>query len=841
MTVSDYYLLPPLPQGLEGLAELALDLRWSWNHAADKLWKYIDPESWSMTSNPWLMLQSVKTNRLKALATDVTFQGLMDRLVDEHREARGENAWFQQTHPESTLKVAYFSMEYGLGEALPIYSGGLGILAGDYLKTASDLGVPVIGVGLLYQQGYFRQAVDARGEQTESYPYNDPGQLPVMPVRNQDGEWLRVMIEFPGGALWLRAWEATVGRVKLYLLDSNDPINSPPDRGITSELYGGGPEMRLQQEMVLGIGGWRLLDAMGIKPEVCHLNEGHAALAVVERARSFMLSEHQSFKIALAATRAGNVFTTHTPVAAGFDRFLPELVGRYLANYADQLGIGLGGLLALGRQDSADSQELLNMAFLAMRGSGVVNGVSRLHGEVSRRIFQPLFPRWPRGEVPVTHVTNGVHMPSWDSAIADTTWTNACGKERWLNTMEAIKDDLKKITDESLWQLRMEETQQLVKYVRGRLGRQLARAGAPTQVIKQSSQLLDPNVLTMGFARRFTEYKRPNLLLHDPDRLSRILNHPGRPVQLVIAGKAHPRDEEGKALLRAWWEYSLRSDVQDKVVFLSDYDMALAGQLVQGVDLWINTPRRPWEACGTSGMKVLVNGGLNLSERDGWWAEAYRSEIGWAIGDGQEHDDVSNWDAQEAAEIYRLLEGEIIPCFYERDGRGIPTAWVARMRASMAELTPQYSTNRMLREYVDKLYLTATRNYRKRATDGANESVRLCRWQELLDTHWHKLHFGGLDIQREGDDYVMTVTAYLDELDPKSVQIQLYAEPQGNGEPEIHIMEMARTVSGAANGYQYRARIPALRPAEHYTPRIIPYFDGAAVPLEAAHILWYES
>jgi starch phosphorylase len=841
MTVSDYYLLPPLPQGLEGLAELALDLRWSWNHAADKLWKYIDPESWSMTSNPWLMLQSVKTNRLKALATDVTFQGLMDRLVDEHREARGENAWFQQTHPESTLKVAYFSMEYGLGEALPIYSGGLGILAGDYLKTASDLGVPVIGVGLLYQQGYFRQAVDARGEQTESYPYNDPGQLPVMPVRNQDGEWLRVMIEFPGGALWLRAWEATVGRVKLYLLDSNDPINSPPDRGITSELYGGGPEMRLQQEMVLGIGGWRLLDAMGIKPEVCHLNEGHAALAVVERARSFMLSEHQSFKIALAATRAGNVFTTHTPVAAGFDRFTPELMSRYLTNYADQLGIGLGGLLALGRQDSADSQELLNMAFLAMRGSGVVNGVSRLHGEVSRRIFQPLFPRWPRGEVPVTHVTNGVHMPSWDSAIADTTWTNACGKERWLNTMEAIKDDLKKITDESLWQLRMEETQQLVKYVRGRLGRQLARAGAPTQVIKQSSQLLDPNVLTMGFARRFTEYKRPNLLLHDPDRLSRILNHPGRPVQLVIAGKAHPRDEEGKALLRAWWEYSLRSDVQDKVVFLSDYDMALAGQLVQGVDLWINTPRRPWEACGTSGMKVLVNGGLNLSERDGWWAEAYRSEIGWAIGDGQEHDDVSNWDAQEAAEIYRLLEGEIIPCFYERDGRGIPTAWVARMRASMAELTPQYSTNRMLREYVDKLYLTAARNYRKRATDGANESVRLCRWQELLDTHWHKLHFGGLDIQREGDDYVMTVTAYLDELDPKSVQIQLYAEPQGNGEPEIHIMEMARTVSGAANGYQYRARIPALRPAEHYTPRIIPYFDGAAVPLEAAHILWYES
>jgi starch phosphorylase len=840
MTVSSYYLLPPLPEGLEGLAELALDLRWSWNHAADKLWKYIDPELWSMTSNPWLMLQTVKTNRLKALATDSTFRGLMDELVKEDREAIGEKAWFQQTHPQSILKVAYFSMEYGLGEALPIYSGGLGILAGDYLKTASDLGVPVIGLSLLYQQGYFRQAIDARGDQTESYPYNDPGQLPIMPVRDQDGEWLRVMIDFPGGALWLRAWEARVGRVKLYLLDSNDPINSPPDRGITSELYGGGPEMRLQQEIVLGIGGWRLLDAIGIQPEICHLNEGHAALAVVERARSFMMSEHQPFKVALAATRAGNVFTTHTPVEAGFDRFSPELMSRYLANYADQLGIGLGGLLALGRQDPANSQEPLNMAFLAMRGSGVVNGVSRLHGEVSRRIFQPLFPRWPQGEVPVTHITNGVHMPSWDSATADTAWTNACGKERWLNTMDTIKDNLKKVTDESLWQLRMEEGEQLIHYVRARLGRQLARAGASAQIIKQSSQKLDPDVLTMGFARRFTEYKRPNLLLHDPDRLSRILNHPDRPIQLVIAGKAHPRDEEGKTLIRAWWEYSLRPDVQHRVIFLSDYDMALAEQLVQGMDLWINTPRRPWEACGTSGMKVLVNGGLNLSERDGWWAEAYRAEVGWAIGDGQEHGDDPDWDAQEAEQLYHILEKEIVPCFYERDGRGIPTAWVARMRTSMAELTPQFSTNRMLREYVDRLYLTAAQNYHKRTADGAKEAVRLYRWRESLEMHWSKLHFRGLDIQKEGDDYVMTVTVYLDDLDQKAVQVQLYAEPQGNAGAEIHVMEVANA-AGTANNYLYRARIPALRPAEHYTPRIIPYFDGVAAPLEARQILWYES
>ena len=695
-------------------------------------------------------------------------------------------------------------------------------------------------MGLLYQQGYFRQAIDARGGQTEFYPYNDPGQLPIMPVRNHNGEWLRVKIDFPGGALWLRAWEARVGRVKLYLLDSNDPVNSPPDRGITSELYGGGPEMRLQQEIVLGIGGWRLLDAMGMKPDVCHLNEGHAALAVVERAHSFMRSEHQPFEVALAATRAGNVFTTHTPVEAGFDRFSPELVSRYLASYADGLGIGLAGLLALGRRDPADSQEALNMAFLAMRGSGVVNGVSQLHGEVSRCIFQPLFPRWPRGEVPVTHVTNGVHMPSWDSAAADTTWTDACGKERWLNTLDAIRDSFGKTSDESLWQLRMEQSQRLIHYVRARLGRQMARAGASAQLVKRSRQVLEPGVLTIGFARRFAEYKRPNLLLHDPGRLSRILNHPDRPVQLVIAGKAHPRDEEGKALVRAWWEYSLRPDVQSRVIFLSDYDMALAEQLVQAVDLWVNTPRRPWEACGTSGMKVLVNGGLNLSERDGWWAEAYRPEVGWAIGDGQEHGDDPDWDSREAEQLYRVLEEEIVPCFYERDGRGIPTAWVARMRASMAGLTPQYSSNRMLREYVGRIYVDAMQTYRKRTGDGAAEAVRLWHWRESLEAHWPGVRFGKLVVESEDDNYVFTVAADLDGLEPKAVQVQLYAEAQGDGGAEIHAMEVAESAR-TANSYSCRARIPALRPAEHYTPRIIPRFDGVAVPLEAGHILWYQA
>jgi starch phosphorylase len=840
VTIPGCYFLPPLPQGLEGLAELALDMRWSWNHAADRLWEHIDPELWRMTGNPWFILQTVAPSRLETLQAERGFQKLMKSQLKAHRETMERLSWFGQAHGDSAFNVAYFSMEFGLSEALPMYSGGLGILAGDYLKTASDLGVPVIGIGLLYQQGYFRQALDARGRQRELYPHNDPSQLPIMPVRDRDGEWLRIEIDFPGRRLTLRTWEAKVGHVKLYLLDSNDLINSPADRGITSELYGGGQELRLQQEIVLGIGGWRLLHSLGIEPEICHLNEGHAALAVLERARTFMVTGNQPFDVALTATRPGNIFTTHTPVEAGFDRFSFELVKPYLGPYAEQLGIGLDSLLALGRQDPLNKQEPLNMAYLAIRGSGAVNGVSRLHGEVSRRIFQPLFPRSPQHEVPVTHVTNGVHVPSWDSAAADILWSNACGKERWLGTMSTIEDDLKQVPDEVIWDFRSTRIQQLIHFSREQLAWQLASVGASTEQISQARELLDPDVLTIGFARRFTSYKRPNLLLHDPDRLARILTHPTQPVQLIIAGKAHPNDEAGKEMVRAWTEFIVRPEVRPYVVFLIDYDMAIAQKLVQGIDLWINTPRRPWEACGTSGMKVLVNGGLNFSERDGWWAEAYRPEIGWALGDGQEHGDDPVWDAQEANELYRLLEGEIVPCFYERDANGIPRGWVSRVKASMAELTPHFSTNRMLREYVERLYLPGVKANRSRAAGGSRQAILIYRWREALATHWHQLHFGQLTVQKVNNHYSFRVPVYLGELAPDSVRVQLYAETQYNGEPEIHLMERSEALAGTVNGYVYTAKVPLERPAIDYTPRVIPFFDGVAVPLEAEQILWYK-
>ena len=463
-------------EGFDSLVELALDMRWSWNHATDEVWRQLDPVLWDLTHHPCDVLQTVSREKIRRVLADPAFRKKIDALVQSKKQAEEAPAWFQQHHPKAPLTcVAYFSMEFMLSEALPIYSGGLGNVAGDQLKAASDLGVPVVGVGLLYQQGYFRQVIDQDGAQQALYPYNDPGQLPITPLRKPNGEWLRLEVALPGYSVWLRAWQVQVGRVKLYLLDSNDAANYPAHRGITSELYGGGPELRLKQELVLGLGGWRLLRALGLQPEVCHLNEGHAAFAVLERARNFMEETGQPFDVALAVTRAGNLFTTHTAVAAGFDRFAPALIEQYLGGYARKLGITLHDLLALGRQNPDDPSESFNMAYLAIRGSGAVNGVSRLHGQVSRHLFEPLFPHWPAEEVPVGHVTNGVHMPTWDSAAADDLWTEACGKDRWLGTTETLGQDMRRVSDARLWQFRIAASQSFVAYVRERLSRQTGR------------------------------------------------------------------------------------------------------------------------------------------------------------------------------------------------------------------------------------------------------------------------------------------------------------------------------------------------------------------------------
>ena len=819
-----------LPPALTPLVELALDLRWTWSHAGDSLWRSVDAETWEVTRNPWFVLQNARRARLDELAGDAAFGAALARLADERREHLRALAWCAQSEPPFGDTVAYFSMEFGLGEAVPLYAGGLGILAGDFLKASSDLGVPVVGVGVLFQEGYFRQSIDREGRQHARYPYNDPATLPIQPARAEDGAWLRVPLDVEGRRIWLKVWLARVGRVSLYLLDTNDLLNSPADRGITAKLYGGGPETRLMQEVVLGIGGFRLLDMLGVEVSVLHINEGHAAFAILERARCFMQRKRVSFAEALWATRGGNVFTTHTPVAAGFDRFDPALVERVLSSPClPGLGFEGAALLALGADDEDES---FNMAHLGVRGSAFVNGVSRLHGEVSRRIFADLFPRWPEHEVPIDHVTNGVHVPSWDSAGADQLWTETCGRERWRGSVERHELLVSALGDESLWSLRAGQRRALVAYARRRLTTQLAQRGE-RDAEAVGRRVLSPDSLTLGFARRFAEYKRPHLLLRDPERLSRLLTSDTRPVQIVVAGKAHPDDESGKRMITEWIRFAARPEVRDRVVFLEDYDISLAEQLTQGVDVWINTPRRPWEACGTSGMKVLVNGGLNLSERDGWWAEAESPDVGWALGgDGPRSDDA------DAVELYETLEREVVPQFYERDAQGLPRRWLARIRASMSRLAPQFSANRMLREYLERIYVPAARQFARRASDDARVAKDLSRWQHELEPAWRGIRFGEVEASSSGGTNRFRVVVSLGVVPVDAVRVELYAAP-APGSPALRVEMKPRSADDPRSAATvFDGEIATARPPSDFTPRIVPFHPDAVLPIELPLVTW---
>jgi starch phosphorylase len=832
-----YTNLPSDTSGEDVLVELALDVNWTLSRAADRLWRQLNPELWEQTHNPWAVLQTVSGQHLKRITSEPAFRGILDEIVRVRSAENESPRWFQQTHPRSPLTcVAYFSMEYMLSEALPIYSGGLGNVAGDQLKAASDLGVPVVGVGLLYSQGYFRQELDRNGAQRALYPFNDPGQLPVSPVRDANGDWLRLALPFPGCDLWIRAWQVQVGQARLFLLDTNDPANVPEYRGITSELYGGGPDMRLRQEHVLGIGGWRLLRSLAIHPQVCHLNEGHAAFAVLERAASSMEDTGNSFPVALAVTRAGNLFTTHTPVEAGFDRFPVDLMRIHFAQYcAERLGIAFDALMALGRRKPTDSAEPFNMAYLAIRGSGAVNGVSRLHGAVSRALFEPLFPRWPAEEVPVSHITNGIHVRTWDSDDAHQLWKDACGQDCWRGDLEGMLAQLRGTPDAQIWNMRTAARKSLIEYIRARYSRQLAIQGGSAREIDDAAKIFNANALTIGFARRFATYKRPNLLLHDRDRLARIVTNQQLPVQLVIAGKAHPQDGAGQDMIREWNEFIRRLEVRS-VLFLSDYDMLLTKQMVGGVDVWINTPRRPWEASGTSGMKVLVNGGLNFSEIDGWWAEAYAPDVGWAIGDGREHGDDPGWDAAEAAAAYSLLEEHIVPEFYDRNQLGIPTKWVARIRESMARLTPEYSANRTVRQYTENHYIPAAAAYAARSDQRGKLGSEVLAWQKKLAADWNGVSFGPLTVESKDGISRFEVAVRLGGLDPDAVSVELFAQGR-NGDGPVR-KKMNRGTPLPANGFLFLASIKSDRPASDFTPRVIPQSTIASVPLEANQIFW---
>ncbi len=827
-----FHISRSLPEKLKPLADLAFDLRWTGSQTASRIWHRLDPDMWERTRNPVALLMNVHDDRLQEAACDAELLGGLQLWLERVARHDSEPAWFELRHGREAMgPVAYFSMEFGLSEALPIYSGGLGMLAGDHLKSASSQGLPLTGIGLLYQQGYFRQFITEDGTQEVLHPYNEPSSLPVRPVYGEDGHWLRVRLPLPGRILMVRLWEARVGRVRLLLLDSNDPMNSPQDRAITAQLYNADRKTRLLQELVLGVGGWQALEKLSIEPDVCHLNEGHAAFAVVARAAAFAKRESVPFATALWATRAGNVFTTHTPVSAAFDRFDASLIAQYTAPLAHEADIAMDELLRFGQEPDSG---LFNMAFLAMRGCGHVNGVSRLHGEVSRMLFASLFPGRPFAEVPVSHITNGVHVPTWDSSAANTFWRRAW-PESWSRNLDAAAVALETQPDEEVWAFRNAARTALVEFVRERLARRYRERHA-TEDSAPGNAVLDPKALIIGFARRFTSYKRPGLLFYDANRLARLLGNSDRPVQLLIAGKAHPNDYAGADMVREVVRFCQRDDVSSSAVFLEDYDMTVAEYLTGGVDVWLNNPARPMEACGTSGMKTLVNGGLNLSTLDGWWDEAFDPEVGWAFG-GRENDDIANV-AADAESLYRILEEEVIPEFYQRDEHGLPRRWIQRVRASMTRLTPRFSSDGMVREYVEKAYLPAMRQHRSRTAMGASLAKSLEVWNTTILHAWKDVQFGSLEAQHSEDCWRFEVQVRLGTLMPGDVAVELYAEDPATGQPSMIPMQIAHPPSHPTEFGVYVAEAPADRPQEHFTPRVQALHPDIVNPLEAPFILW---
>lgn len=763
-TLHRFTVVPSLPKELAGLQRIAYNLWWSWEPEAIGLFKRLDPELWRLTRhNPLEVLGSLQQATFESLMADEGFMSHLSQVEERLTEYLSSHTWYER-HGNSGTRIAYFSMEFGLHESLPIYSGGLGILAGDHLKSASDLGLPLVGVGLLYRQGYFRQYLNLEGWQQEIYPENDFYNLPLHQEKDRDGKPLAFSLEYPGRNVRVQVWRVQVGRVNLYLLDTNLEENAPADREITTRLYGGDQEMRIRQEILLGIGGIRALRLLGAEPNVCHMNEGHAAFLALERIRSLMEQRQLTFREAMEAVRSGNVFTTHTPVEAGIDHFPPDLLDQYMGHYYRNLGLSREQFMGLGMQNHGRSNESFCMAVLAMKLSLHSNGVSELHGEVSRRMWADVWPDLPEEQLPLTYVTNGVHQKSWLSEEMTGLLIRFLGT-RWLEqSADQLWRRVSRIPDAELWRTHRRGTEQLVDYARRSLRTQLEKLDASAKEIDAAGDVLDPEILTIGFARRFATYKRGTLLLHDKERLFRILNHPERPVQIVFAGKAHPADHQGKELIRQIVQLSQQPEFRRRIVFLEDYDISVARRLVQGVDVWLNTPLRPLEASGTSGMKVAFNGGLNLSILDGWWCEGYRGNNGWAIGRGEVYDDLAYQNQVESRAIYDLLEKEIVPLFYNRGNDGIPRGWTAFMKSSMQTLCPVFSTDRMVQEYARRCYLPAFEHWERLNRDDLRLAVELARWKERLHGMWGELSIVAVhaEIQKE---------VMVGEMLPISVQI----------------------------------------------------------------------
>jgi starch phosphorylase len=858
-SIRTFTVLPYLPERLQGLQKLAYNLWWCWNHEAVSLFRRIDDDQFTAVENsPVKLLATIDQARLEQLLRDDGFLAHLDRVEEALNHYMTSPTWFQETYGATPLpalangtaggfRVAYFSAEFGIHESIPIYSGGLGVLAGDHLKAASDLGVPLVGVGLMYREGYFRQYLNVDGWQQERYPENDFFNLPLIPETRADGTPVLVNVPFPGRDVWLRIWRIQVGRVPLYLLDTNIPKNSEEDRQITARLYGGDQDMRIRQEMILGIGGIRALRGLGKEPTVCHMNEGHSAFLGLERIRALMEEHGLDFNTAREAVTAGNCFTTHTPVPAGNDVFPPHMVEHYFSGYLHQLKIDKQEFLGLGRQNPRDPGEPFCMTVLAIRLANKSNGVSKLHGSVSRKMWKSIWPELPEAEVPIMSITNGIHTRSWLAPEMAQLYDRYLGIQ-WEErpTDHSIWKRVELIPNAELWRTHERRRERLVAFARGRLKAQLIRRGAPPAEVARADEVLDPEALTIGFARRFATYKRGNLIFRNLDRLTAIVNDKDAPVQIIFAGKAHPRDHGGKELIAEILHIARRPELRRRVVFLEDYDMNVARYLDQGIDVWLNNPRRPLEASGTSGMKVCPNGGINLSILDGWWVEGYAGDNGWAIGAGEEYTDLTYQDDIESRAIYDLLEQEIVPLFYTRSSDGIPRGWLKVMKRAMSTVCPVFNTNRMVQEYVEKCYWPSAERFDALAGDSLKKAATLARWRRGLAQGWSNIRVEGVeargvDPMHVGAELEVKARVNLGPLTPEDVEVQLFhGVVDSLGEiPSPLTVTMSHNGAQDGNSWLFKGTIPCRSSGQHgYAVRVLPRHKDLANPFEPGLVCW---
>jgi glycogen phosphorylase len=845
--LATFEVIPTIPEPISGLRDLAFNLLWSWNPDIAALFRTLDPEMWRKTGrNPAQMLREISQKRLDEAAESRAFLDHYDRCSSYLERYLKEPTWFDKMCGHTTDKeIVYFSMEYGLTECLAIYSGGLGVLSGDHLKSASDLGLPLVGIGLAYKQGYFQQQLTADGYQTELYPENDWSQLPVVPVMDENNQRLIIDLSFPGRTVKVGVWKTHVGRVSLYLLDTDQPDNSAVDRRITYMLYGGDKETRIQQEIVLGIGGIELVSRLKHNSTVCHMNEGHSAFIQLARIAKARKELGLSTDEALQLISAGTIFTTHTPVPAGIDQFSADLMDRYLGHMIPQIGMTRDELLQIGAKLPGVSGQLFNMAIFALRTADATNAVSRLHGDVSRSLWEESWPNLPHDEIPIDYVTNGIHLRTWISDAMAGLYDRYLGPE-WRRNPDRkdVWAKVRDIPDEELWNAHMVGRERLVDFARRRVAWYRLRATGLEMTADELNALLDPRILTIGFARRFATYKRATLLLRYPDRLLKLLRDKERPLQILFAGKAHPQDDAGKALIHDIIYFARANGVENRLLFLENYDMAVARHLVCGVDVWLNTPRRPLEASGTSGMKVLANGAVNLSILDGWWDEAYDPSVGWAIGKEKTYGDDRIQDERDGASLYDILEKQLVPLYYAYDDGKIPRRWIAKVKESIALLAPRFNSIRMVKEYCHEFYSPSMDRCHQMIADNCAAAKQLAAWKNRMRANWAGVKIGAVQTESiktisSGSELDISAQVDLGSLTAEDVEVHAYYGPLQSDGTIVFAGRMNMEPEPGNGSMVYRGKLTFPESGRFgYTLRVVPFHPLVADALKMGLVHW---